>query len=239
MNLEAKDLKALSPEMTRWCTSDSLYVFSQHMCFTGPEFLLMGSLRVQVDGAKRVAMASYMDIREAVTDSGVEPTGLSYESVFDFFKRTHNVSFIQQLRDNGTIHWVVATGGDVLFTPACFLVQESTHQALRGWGLRRPLLVAGPLSVDQFGVVAEDLQKSGKGCVHIKEFAKICELKFAELAENAVENPANEQHEDVPIPPPEAPGQHATAAAAAAAEQPPDGPEQQADPDSDVVVQVT
>ena len=174
------DLATLSAEQQRAILSDTLFAFASQMRFSGGEFLQMGSLRVHVDGAKRIALAPYAEVRKLFEKECKVANPhliLGFNAVLDYFKGTHDSKTIAQMREFAGLKFVVASGGDVLYTPPCYLVQETTHQSLRGWGFRRPVLPQADPLLGAFTLLAEDLQSCGKVFGHVACFAKLMRVE--------------------------------------------------------------
>jgi hypothetical protein len=138
---DCKD-KVDSDEQCKWMTRPSIYGFGPNMTYNGMEFMSTGCFRIQVDGSRRVAIIKYPTLcklwAQSVHKKVVEKVDVN--TVMKWFKGRHPKTLYLLAAAAKQLHFAVVVPGDVLWTPPASITVEATHQGLRGWGLRIPVV---------------------------------------------------------------------------------------------------
>ncbi len=132
--MDDEAVKLLDSEgQVQWLTKPSVFGFGPDMTYVGLEFQASSCFRIQVDGARHVAVCKYDHMRKI---AGCKDHQELMKWVHTFQKQS---VWANAAADKDLV-FVVANPGDVLYTPPACIVAEATHQGLRGWGVRIPLL---------------------------------------------------------------------------------------------------
>ena len=68
-------------------------------------------------------------------------TVVKYDDIKKWLEASHSKEFLARMAAHRRLHFAIVSPGDAIWTPPGAIVDEATHQGLRGWGLRLSLLV--------------------------------------------------------------------------------------------------
>ena len=93
-----------------------------------------GSLRVQIDCARKIAIITHDVLKSnyAASKKDSASKNANYDDTMKFWKDHHQSKELSKLAQEKQLHHSIIVPGELVFTPAGSIVAECAHQNMRG-----------------------------------------------------------------------------------------------------------